>query len=163
MKTLTVALVAFLGLAFAGGLPGQEKKEPAKDEVVALDVHDFPIRVGPEAVKDKDEDAKRKDAACRKKYHEKQVKFAGIVAARPAANDKEQRYTLRLTYAVMGGNQFHSVTMDIDVIPAKASPELNKQSKSGLIAEVVGRCEIDAKGRLLLKDAKVMGTSVPPG
>jgi hypothetical protein len=163
MKPLFVTLTAFLGFFLVGNLPGQEKKGPAKEEVVIFNAEDCPIRVGPEIVKDKVEDAKRKEAACRKKYHEKLVKVTSIVSARPAEKDKLQVYTLRITYAVERGNQFHSVSMDIDFIPAKASPELNQPSRSGLIAEVVGRCHVDAKGRLLLKEAKVLGTSVPPG
>jgi hypothetical protein len=46
MKPLFVALVAFLGVSLASNLPGQEKKEPAKEEVEALKTEDFPIRVG---------------------------------------------------------------------------------------------------------------------
>ena len=163
MKPSFVALVAFLGVFLADNLPGQDKKEPAKEEVVVLKTEDFPIRVGSEIVKDKEEDAKRKEEACRKKYHGKLVKATSIVTAKPAEKDKPQVYTLRIAYAVKRGDQFLSVSMDIDFIPAKASPELHQPSRSGLIAEVVGRCDMDAKGRLLLKDAKVLGTSIPPG
>lgn len=179
MKTVFMSMVAFLGIVLAIGaeepkkahavqvgvdLPGQEKKDdPAKEEVVVLKPKDFPIRVGPEIVKDKEEDAKRKEDACRKKYDGKLVKVVSIVTAKPAKKDGPQVYTLHIAYAVKRGNQFLPASMEIDFIPAKASPELHQPSRSGLIAEVVGRCHMDAKGRLLLKDAKVLGTSIPPG
>ena len=140
-----------------------DKKDTAKDEIVVLDPNDFPIRVGPEIAKDKEDDAKRKEAACRKKYDGKLVKVASPIGARPAAKDNPQVYTLRITYAVKRGKEFYPAEMQVDFIPAKASPELKKESRSGLIAEVVGRCHMDAKGRLLLKNAKVLGTNVPPG
>ena len=163
MKPLFIALIAFLGIFLGSNLPGQEKKDPVKEEVVVLKTEDFPIRVGPEIVKDKEEDAKRKEEACRKKYHGKLVKVVSIVSKRAAEKDNPQVYTLQISYAVKRGNQFLSASMEIDFIPAKASPELHQPSRSGLIAEVVGRCHMDDKGRLLLKDAKVLGTGVPPG
>ena len=163
MKTVFLALAASVGFFLAGNLPGEDKKEPAKEEVVALKTEDFPIRAGSEIVKDKEEDAKRKEEACRKKYHGKLVKVVSIVSKRASEKDNPQVYTLQIAYAVKRGDQFLSVSMDIDFIPAKASPELHQPSRSGLIAEVVGRCHMDAKGHLLLKDAKVLSTSIPPG
>ena len=107
MKTVYMALTAFFGVFLASGLPGQEKKDgPAKEEVVVLKTEDFPIRVGAEIVKDKEEDAKRKEEACRKKYHGKLVKVVSIVSKRAAEKDNPKVYTLQIAYAVKRGNQF---------------------------------------------------------
>jgi len=160
---LTLALgLAFLGLCTLSGT-GQEKKEPAKEEVVVLKAADFPIRVGADIIKDNEKDAQQKEDACRMKYHGKLVKVVSIVSKRATEKDDPQVYTLHIAYAVKRGKQFLPASLEIDFIPAKASPELHQPSRSGLLAEVVGRAHMDAKGRLLLKDARVLSTSVPPG
>jgi hypothetical protein len=45
MKALFMALIAFVGVFLASDLPGQEKKDPAKEGVMVLKTEDFPIRV----------------------------------------------------------------------------------------------------------------------
>ena len=156
-----LAIAMSLASLYFGVVPGtgQEKKEA----IIMLRAEDFPIRTGAEILKDNEKVAREKEEACRTKYHGKLVKVVSIVSKKAAPKDNPQIYTLHIAYAVKRGKEFLSATLEIDFIPAKASPELHQESRSGLIAEVVGRAHLDAKGRLLLKDAKVLSTSVPPG
>jgi len=154
-----------LGLAALNLAPraGRAQKEADKEPLVVVKGEDFPIREGPEGLRDTKDEIKRKLEACKAKYQDKQVKVVGLVFKRPGAKDTPQLYTLRLTFPVKRRKQYFSGSQDVDVIPAKPAPELHQPSRSGLIAAVVGRGHVSAEGRLLLKEARVLATNIPPG
>lgn len=153
---LTLVFVAALDHLSAA----QEKKETEKP--LQFSGEDFPIQK-PEAMRDKEEDVKRKIDACKTKYEGKLVRAVGMVVKRPGPKDEPPVYTLTISCVVQRDKKYFNFFQDVDVIPGKAAPELNQQPRAGLIAEIVGQGHIDARGRLVLKDARVLSTSTPPG
>jgi hypothetical protein len=158
-------LTAFAVMVLAGAvaLPGgaQEKKGEGKETPLMFEPVDFPQYGGRSP--DTEQGAKQKAKASKAKYDGKLVKVGGILHARGDAKGKKP-YTIRVTFPLKRPMQdLASVFVDVDFRLKGAAPELKQTPKAGLIVVVVGRASVDAKGRLSLKDAKVLLTNTPPG
>ena len=160
MRTLFLGLL-IAGLACAGVAPAQDKTEPAKEKekAVKLEFADFP----PDGEVFTEEDLARRFKACKDKYDGKLVRVGAILVKKPDEKQKVPTYTLRVTGFTLVGKKPIPGHVDVDFVTEKPAPELDQKSRSGLIVSVEGRATFEPSGRLLIKDARVLGTSIPPG